>query len=213
MFDYNFVGAESEDSQIEPLLKEVKGKDLAELIASGREKLASVPSGGGGVAMASAPSAGEGGGAAPTAESKKEEKKEENVGTRLFGIRDIKPISESHEIYREIYSDPIYDVYEDDEIYREICGDTIYDTYEDDVSNIDHVDFVFKHGGFNKAAQNLVHADLEQIFIPSKKFDCKVGFRKIDLVPRTRLKIRGRIFLGRRDLMQRDIWNISKYLD
>lgn len=71
------VGAETEDSQIELLLKEVNGKDVAELIAVGREKLASVPSGGGGVAMASAPSAGGGGGAAPAAESKKEEKKEE----------------------------------------------------------------------------------------------------------------------------------------
>ncbi|KAI7996230.1 60S acidic ribosomal protein P2-4 [Camellia lanceoleosa] len=30
------------------LLSEVKGKDITELIASGREKLASVPSGGGG---------------------------------------------------------------------------------------------------------------------------------------------------------------------
>jgi len=33
-------------------LSEVKGKDFAELIASGREKLASVPSGGGAVAVA-----------------------------------------------------------------------------------------------------------------------------------------------------------------
>ncbi|ESQ29338.1 hypothetical protein EUTSA_v10023766mg [Eutrema salsugineum] len=85
------VGAETEDAQIELLLKEVKGKDLAELIAAGREKLASVPSGGGGVAMASAPSAGGGGGgAAPAAEAKKEEKKEEkeesddDMGFSLF---------------------------------------------------------------------------------------------------------------------------------
>ncbi|KAJ4891141.1 hypothetical protein Rs2_30889 [Raphanus sativus] len=84
------VGCESEDSQIELLLKEVNGKDLCELIAAGREKLASVPSGGGGVAMASAPSAGGGGGAAPAAEAKKEEKKEEkeesddDMGFSLF---------------------------------------------------------------------------------------------------------------------------------
>ena len=70
------VGCESEDSQIELLLKEVSGKDLCDLIAAGREKLASVPSGGGGVAMAAAPSAG-GGGGAPAAEAKKEEKKKE----------------------------------------------------------------------------------------------------------------------------------------
>nr|VDD13871.1 unnamed protein product [Brassica rapa] len=83
------IGCETEDSQIELLLKEVNGKDVAELIAVGREKLASVPSGGGGVAMASAPSAGGGGGAAP-AEAKKEEKKEEkeesddDMGFSLF---------------------------------------------------------------------------------------------------------------------------------
>ncbi|KAJ0241660.1 hypothetical protein HA466_0210540 [Hirschfeldia incana] len=84
------VGAEGEDAQIELLLKEVSGKDCAELIAAGREKLASVPcGGGGGVAMTSAPSAG-GGGAAPAAEAKKEEKKEEkeesddDMGFSLF---------------------------------------------------------------------------------------------------------------------------------
>nr|VDD08192.1 unnamed protein product [Brassica oleracea] len=83
-------GCESEDSQIELLLKEVSGKDLCDLIATGREKLASVPSGGGGVAMASAPSAGGGGGGSPAAEAKKEEKKEEkeesddDMGFSLF---------------------------------------------------------------------------------------------------------------------------------
>ncbi|CAA7019719.1 unnamed protein product [Microthlaspi erraticum] len=63
---------------------------------------------------------------------------------------------ESHEIYREIYGDPIYDVYEDDEIYREICGDLIYDTYEDDVLNVDHVDFVFKEDVFRNDRANCV---------------------------------------------------------
>ncbi|PPD88894.1 hypothetical protein GOBAR_DD14158 [Gossypium barbadense] len=71
------VGAEADDDRIELLLSEVKGKDITELIASGREKLASVPSGGGAVAVA-APAAGGGGGdAAPAAEAKKEEKVEE----------------------------------------------------------------------------------------------------------------------------------------
>ncbi|PHU15783.1 60S acidic ribosomal protein P2B [Capsicum chinense] len=68
------VGAEGEDDRIQLLLSEVKGKDITELIAAGREKLASVPSGGGAVAVAA--SAG-GGAAAPTAEEKKEEKKAE----------------------------------------------------------------------------------------------------------------------------------------
>ncbi|PHT30096.1 60S acidic ribosomal protein P2B [Capsicum baccatum] len=68
------VGAEGEDDRIQLLLSEVKGKDITELIAAGREKLASVPSGGGAVAVAA--SAG-GGAAAPAAEEKKEEKKAE----------------------------------------------------------------------------------------------------------------------------------------
>ncbi|KAG8374140.1 hypothetical protein BUALT_Bualt11G0099900 [Buddleja alternifolia] len=85
------VGAEADDDRIELLLTQVKGKDITELIASGREKLASVPAGGGAVAVASSASAGGGGGAAPAAaESKKEEKVEEkeesddDMGFSLF---------------------------------------------------------------------------------------------------------------------------------
>ncbi|KAL3620177.1 hypothetical protein CASFOL_035089 [Castilleja foliolosa] len=69
------VGAESDDEKIELLLSQVKGKDITELIASGREKLASVPAGGGAVAVAASTG---GAAAAPAAaESKKEEKVEE----------------------------------------------------------------------------------------------------------------------------------------
>ncbi|KAK5841643.1 60S acidic ribosomal protein P2A-like [Gossypium arboreum] len=84
------VGAEAEDERIQLLLSEVKGKDITELIASGREKLASVPSGGGGVAVAAA-APGAGAAAAPAAaEAKKEEKAEEkeesddDMGFSLF---------------------------------------------------------------------------------------------------------------------------------
>ncbi|KAL9413356.1 hypothetical protein AB3S75_041933 [Citrus x aurantiifolia] len=82
------VGAEADDERIEFLLSEVKGKDITELIASGREKLASVPSGGGVAVAAAAPAAG--GAAAPAAEAKKEEKVEEkeesddDMGFSLF---------------------------------------------------------------------------------------------------------------------------------
>ena len=75
------VGAEADDDKIELLLSQVKGKDITELIAAGREKLASVPSGGG-VAVAVAVAGGADTGAtaaaaAPAAaESKKEEKEE-----------------------------------------------------------------------------------------------------------------------------------------
>lgn len=77
--DLNFgcsVGADANDDNISSFLSEVSGKDITELIAAGREKLASVPCGGGSaVAVAAAPG---GGGAAPAAaESKKEEKEEE----------------------------------------------------------------------------------------------------------------------------------------
>ncbi|XP_050204031.1 60S acidic ribosomal protein P2A-like [Mercurialis annua] len=84
------VGIDADEDRMELLLSQVKGKDVTELIASGREKLASVPSGGG-VAMATsaAPAAG-GGAAAPAAEAKKEEKVEEkeesddDMGFSLF---------------------------------------------------------------------------------------------------------------------------------
>ncbi|KAF8014826.1 hypothetical protein BT93_H0576 [Corymbia citriodora subsp. variegata] len=87
----SLFGAEADDDRIELLLSEVKGKDITELIAAGREKLASVPSGGGGgaVAVAAAPVGGAGG-AAPAAEAKKEEKVEEkeesddDMGFSLF---------------------------------------------------------------------------------------------------------------------------------
>ena len=64
---------------IELLLSEVKGKDIAEVIAAGREKLASVPCGGGAaIAVAAAPGGGGAAAAAPAAaEAKKEEKVEE----------------------------------------------------------------------------------------------------------------------------------------
>lgn len=70
------VGAEADENRIDLLLSEVKGKDITELIAAGREKLASVPSGGGAIAVA-APAAGGGGAAPAAAETKKEEKVEE----------------------------------------------------------------------------------------------------------------------------------------
>ncbi|KAG4130328.1 hypothetical protein ERO13_D09G136600v2 [Gossypium hirsutum] len=83
------VGADAEEERLQLLLSEVKGKDITELIASGREKLASVPSGGGVAVAASAPGAAAA--AAPAAaETKKEEKVEEkeesddDMGFSLF---------------------------------------------------------------------------------------------------------------------------------
>ena len=47
------VGIEADSDRVEALLKELEGKDITEVIASGVSKLASVPAGGGG-AMAAA---------------------------------------------------------------------------------------------------------------------------------------------------------------
>ncbi|BBH07679.1 60S acidic ribosomal protein family [Prunus dulcis] len=90
------VGAETDDDRIQLLLSEVKGKDITELIASGREKLASVPSGGGAVAVA-APGAGAGAAAPAAAEPKKEEKVEEKEDTDDVGFWTSKDIHHNME--------------------------------------------------------------------------------------------------------------------
>ncbi|TXG58307.1 hypothetical protein EZV62_016136 [Acer yangbiense] len=85
---FGSVGSECEDDRIELLLSQVSGKDITELIASGRGKLASVPSGGG-VAVAMAASGGGAAAAPAAAESKKEEKveeKEESDDTIAYSI-------------------------------------------------------------------------------------------------------------------------------
>ncbi|WCJ34345.1 60S acidic ribosomal protein P2 [Euphorbia peplus] len=69
------VGIDADDDLMTKLLSEVKDKDITELIAAGREKLASVPSGGGGAAAA--PASGAAAAASAPAEAKKEEKVEE----------------------------------------------------------------------------------------------------------------------------------------
>merc|ERR1711893_343590 len=68
------VGIDADSALVDKVIKELDGKDINELIAEGREKLASVPSGG---AVAASAGGGGAGGAAP-AEEKKEEKKEES---------------------------------------------------------------------------------------------------------------------------------------
>lgn len=62
------VGVEVDQERLTRVVKELAGKSIEELIAQGREKLQSVPSGG---AVAAAPAAGS---AAPAAAEKKEEK-------------------------------------------------------------------------------------------------------------------------------------------
>lgn len=70
------VGVDADDDKVGFLLSQLEGKDITEVIASGREKFASVPSGGG---VAVAVSAAGGGGGAPSAAAEPEAKKEEKV--------------------------------------------------------------------------------------------------------------------------------------
>lgn len=86
------VGVELDAAKAEKVIKELKGKDIEEVIKKGSEKLASVPSGG--AAVAAAPAAAGSGSAAPAGGSpakedkkaKKEESEEEDddMGFGLF---------------------------------------------------------------------------------------------------------------------------------
>ena len=82
------VGVEVECERLDKLVAELDGKNVADVIAEGQEKLSSVPSGG---AVAAAPAAGgaaPAGGDAPAAEEKKEEEKEESDDDMGFGLFD-----------------------------------------------------------------------------------------------------------------------------
>mmetsp|Transcript_4398 Transcript_4398/g.7486 ORF Transcript_4398/g.7486 Transcript_4398/m.7486 type:complete len:110 (-) Transcript_4398:269-598(-) len=79
------VGVEAEDSNIDKLLSELEGKDLAEIIAAGSLKLATVPSGGGGGGgPAVAGGAAAGSVNAPKAPEPEPEEEEEDMGFDLF---------------------------------------------------------------------------------------------------------------------------------
>ncbi|XP_077443080.1 large ribosomal subunit protein P2 isoform X2 [Stigmatopora argus] len=74
------VGIEADDTRLEKVLSELKGKKVNDVIASGMGKLASMPAGGAvAVASSAAPSSGGAAASAPAEEKKKkEEKKEES---------------------------------------------------------------------------------------------------------------------------------------
>ena len=77
------VSIEFEDDKIEKLLAEVKGKSVEELIASGKEKLSSVPTGAPAAGAASSGAAAE-----AAAEDPVEEEKEESDDDMGFGLFD-----------------------------------------------------------------------------------------------------------------------------
>ncbi|XP_029354241.1 60S acidic ribosomal protein P2-like [Echeneis naucrates] len=73
------VGIEADDTRLDKVISELKGKNVNEVITTGYGKLASMPAGGAVAAVASSAAGGAGGAAAPAAaEEKKEEKKEES---------------------------------------------------------------------------------------------------------------------------------------
>lgn len=70
------VGIEADKERLTKVVTELTGKSIDELIATGREKLSSMPVGGGAVAADAAPAAGADAGGKKE-EAKKEEKKKE----------------------------------------------------------------------------------------------------------------------------------------
>ena len=92
------IGAEANEDKIELFLCEVKGKDITELIASGREKLAYMPSSGGGV-VAVAATGGGGGAVLAAAETKKEEKVRKRNQMMIWAS--VSLIEESHFMFQD----------------------------------------------------------------------------------------------------------------
>ncbi|CAO3693212.1 hypothetical protein G6F70_006821 [Rhizopus microsporus] len=79
------VGIEAEEERLNTLISSLEGKNVEELIAEGKEKMASVPTGGA-VAASSGAAAGAAADAAPAEE--KEEEKEESDDDMGFGLFD-----------------------------------------------------------------------------------------------------------------------------
>ncbi|KAJ3302339.1 60S ribosomal protein P2-alpha [Kappamyces sp. JEL0829] len=80
------VGIEVDSGRVSSLLSQLEGKDLAEVIAEGNGKLASVPSGGAAVSSGAAPAAG--GAAAAAKEEEAPAAKEESDEDMGFGLFD-----------------------------------------------------------------------------------------------------------------------------
>ena len=121
------------------------------------------------------------------------------VNANIYPIQDESPFVEREENY---------------EIYREIYGDPIYDVYEDDVRV---VDFVFSEYSFANLVcakigpdSNCVKFVQDQKIRVCAKFGFEDKFLKISAT-KNRFKIRRRIFSNPERMMQISIWNINKY--
>ncbi|KAJ2851703.1 60S acidic ribosomal protein P2 [Coemansia brasiliensis] len=80
------AGIDVDSDRIDKLFAAIEGKNIEELVAEGKDKLASVPSGG--AAPAGGAAAAGGADAAPAAEEKKEEEEEESDDDMGFGLFD-----------------------------------------------------------------------------------------------------------------------------
>merc|ERR1712062_613728 len=80
------VGVDA-DEEMNKVISELSGKAIADVLAEGKEKLASVPSGGGAAPAAGAAAAG-GAEEAPAAEAKKESSSEDEDEDMGFGLFD-----------------------------------------------------------------------------------------------------------------------------
>ncbi|ORX45726.1 ribosomal protein 60S [Hesseltinella vesiculosa] len=80
----NTVGVETDDERLSSLIQALESKDIAQLIEEGKEKMASVPTGGAVAAGAGAAA----GAAADAPEEAKEEEKEESDEDMGFGLFD-----------------------------------------------------------------------------------------------------------------------------
>ena len=82
------VGADTDNDKLAKLLSALKGKDLVEVLAAGRAKMATMPAGGAAVASSGAPAVGGGDASAPTEQPKAKEpepeEEEEDMGFDLF---------------------------------------------------------------------------------------------------------------------------------
>ena len=79
------AGGEFSDDDAKLFMDQMEGKDATELVAAGREKLASMGSGGGGGGAAAPAAGGAAAEAAPAAAAVEEEEEEEDMDFDLFG--------------------------------------------------------------------------------------------------------------------------------
>ncbi|KAJ7387939.1 60S acidic ribosomal protein P2 [Desmophyllum pertusum] len=85
------VGIDVDSERLDVVVKELSGKDIDEVIAAGKSKLASVPTGGAvmaGAAGSGAPAAAAGEAEEEKKEEKKEEEEEESDDDMGFGLFD-----------------------------------------------------------------------------------------------------------------------------